>query len=412
MIKKKLLNFQVSVTVCLLCFLYSTRYHLPFIDSINWVQATDVYSYLVISSSAPNLPTESISFHFAQRWIPHYLVGCVAAILNMDLGLAYALISGVMVASIIVLAWSILLQAARDKTLGILIFLLLSLSVFSFRLYIFVPGLFADLVFVLGLALALKACLGRSYGMVVVGMLVATTGKQLSLLVLPGLALYIYAVWGALLGQAKAFFMGVLLTLVVIAFYQLLIFTSADFALPNSITSNVLFALFPWIVSDRFTLGLMSEHMFRILLPLLPFIMVWGLAPGGLSQKLHVLSAGELMAWMLMILGPMAYAFLPGPEVQMGNQSRYVGSVMLPLAILCLKTLPDIKLRLHLVDYIVLTTVLLFLSYHHRYTTLQGTPVAFLATQLFGMGALACWMITRKTAVFIQLTVRPSLGGR
>jgi hypothetical protein len=411
-IDQKMLNFQVLVTVCLLFFLYSTRYNLPFIDSINWVQATDVYSYLVISSSAPNLPTESISFHFAQRWMPHYLVGCVAALLDIELGLAYGLISGVIVASLLVLAWSILLQVARDQTLGILIFLLLALSVFSFRLYIFVPGLFADLVFVLGLAVALKACLVRSYGMVLVGMLVATTGKQLSLLVLPGLALYIYVVWGAQMGRAKAFFMGVLLTLVVIAFYQLLIYTSADFALPNSISSNVLFDFFPWAVSDRFTLGLLSEHVFRILLPLLPFILVWGMAPGVLTQKLHVLSAGELLAWMLMILGPMAYAFFPGPEVQMGNQSRYVGSVMLPLAILVLKTLPDVKLRLRLADYAVLATVLLVLSYHHRYTMLQATPVAFLAAQLMGMGALACWMIIRKTAVFSQLTRQPLLGGR
>jgi len=393
-------------------FLYLTRYPLSFLDAVNWVQATDVYSYLIISSAAPNLPTENISFHFAQRWLPHYAVGAFARFFSIDLGLAYTLSNGVLVASILLLSWNVLSRVARDQTFGILIFLLLALSVFTFRLYIFVPSLLADLVFVLGFALALKGCVDRRFGLIVLGMLVATMGKQLTLLVLPGLALYIYIVWGGLLGRARALLMSASLSLATVAFYQLFIYTSAGFALPNFITGNVLFAFFPWIVSDRFTLGLLLEHVFRILLPLLPFILVWGLAPGVLSQKLHVLSAGELMAWMLMILGPMAYAFLPGPEVQMGNQSRYVGSVMLPLAILCLKTLPDIKLRLRLVDYIVLTTVLLFLSYHHRYTTLQGTRVAFLATQLFGMGALACWMITRKTAVFIQLTVRPSLGGR
>jgi hypothetical protein len=393
-------------------FLYLTRYPLSFLDAVNWVQATDVYSYLIISSAAPNLPTENISFHFAQRWLPHYAVGAFARLFSMDLALAYTLSNGVLVASILLLSCNVLSRVARDQTFSILFFLLLALYVFTFRLYIFVPGLLGDLVFVWGFALALKGCVDRRFGLIVLGMFVATMGKQLTLLVLPGMALYIYIVWGGLLGRARALLMSASLSLATVAFYQLLIYTSAGFALPNFITGSVLFAFFPWVVSDQFTLGLLLEHMFRILLPLLPFIMVWVLAPGGLSQKLHVLSAGELMAWMLMILGPMAYAFLPGPEVQMGNQSRYVGSVMLPLAILCLKTLPDIKLRLRLVDYIVLTTVLLFLSYHHRYTTLQGTPVAFLATQLFGLGALACWMITRKTAVFIQLTVRPSLGGR
>lgn len=125
-----------------------------------------------------------------------------------------------------------------------------------------------------------------------------------------------------------------------------------------------------------------------------------------------MLSAGEVLAWVLMILGPMAYAFLPGPEVQMGNQSRYIGPVMLPLAILVLKTLPDIKLKLCLVDYLVLGAALLLLSYHHRYTMLQASPMIFLATQFLGMGLLASWMITRKTAVFSQSTVLSSPGGR
>lgn len=158
MIKKKL-SFQVLVTVCLLSYLYSTRYHLPFIDSTNWVQATDVFSYLVISSSAPNLPTESISFHFAQRWIPHYIVGYLADLLNMELGWAYGLSNGMVVALILIFSWSVLLQVAKDQKLGLIIFLLVVLSVFSFRLYIFVPGLFADLIFVLGLAVALKGSL-------------------------------------------------------------------------------------------------------------------------------------------------------------------------------------------------------------------------------------------------------------
>jgi len=154
------------------------------------------------------------------------------------------------------------------------------------------------------------------------------------------------------------------------------------------------------LLSDRFTLSYFSEHVFRILLPLMPFILIWSLAPGLLSKKLNVLSWGEFFAWMLIILGPIAYAFLPGPEVQMGNQSRYVGSVMLPLAILVLKTLPNIKLRLQLIDHVVLAAVLLVLSYHHRYTILQATPVVFFATQLLGMAALSCWMIMRKAKVF------------
>lgn len=292
-----------------LVFVVLTTYQLPFTDAIVWVQATDVYSYLVISSSAPSFPSERISFHFSQRWIPHYLVGCFAGYFGIDLGIAYTLCNGFLVISILVLIRHLLIQVARDESLVTVVFLLLALSAFSFRLYIFVPGLLADLVYVLGLTVALKGCIGRRYSLIVLGMLVATTGKQLSLLVLPGLALYIYVVWGRLLGRTKAFSLGALLSLVVIAFYQFLIYTAAGFALPNSITGDVLFAFFPWLVSSHFTLGLLSEHVFRILLPLLPFMLIWALAPGALAHKVRVLDAGEAGAWMLMILGPMAYAF-------------------------------------------------------------------------------------------------------
>lgn len=388
-------------------FLLLTKYHLPFNEAIAWVQATDVYSYLVVSAAAPNLPTESIAFHYSQRWLPHYLVGCMAVFGDMELERAYSISSGAIVVSLLVLVWVILLQVARDQTLGILIFLLLALSVFSVRLYILVPGLISDLIYVLGFGVALGGCIARRYSMIILGMLLATTGKQLSLLVLPGIALYIYVIWRNELGRVRALSMGIMLSLVVIAYNQLLIYTSAGFALPNSITGNVLFSFFPWLLSDRFSLRLLSEHVFRILLPLLPFILIWGLAPGALVHKAQTLRTGEPLALMLMILGPMAYALLPGPEVQMGNQSRYVASVMLPMAILVLKTLPDIKLQLRWVDYLVLSAVLLILSYHHRYTLLQATPVVFLATQLAGLFVLACWMIKRKASIFSQSTGQP-----
>jgi hypothetical protein len=48
----------------------------------------------------------------------------------MDLGLSYGLINDGVVASILVLVWGTLLQAAQNQFLAILIFLLRALSVF------------------------------------------------------------------------------------------------------------------------------------------------------------------------------------------------------------------------------------------------------------------------------------------
>lgn len=397
----KSIRLILPVILLIIGFLYLTRYQLSFVDAIDWVHATDVYSYLVISSSAPNFPAENIPFHFSQRWIPHYLVGYLASFFGIDLEVTYSLVNIVFIIFMLRLMWGIVFQVAPDKAIGGVIFLFLALSVFSFRLYVFVPGLFADLVYVLGLLIAINGCILKRFGFIVLGMLVATIGKQLSLLVLPGFALYVFVVWGHVVGRTKSFLMGVLLSLVVVGFYLLLVHTSADFALPNSITANVLFSFIPWLLSERFTFYLLTEHLLRVFLPLLPFILVWTLAPGPLIYKLRALVPGEMIAWLLIILGPIAYAFLPGPEVQMGNQSRYVGSAMTPMAIFVLKTLPNIKLKLRLIDYLVIALALILLSYHHRYTVLQSTPLAFLGAQLFGLSILASWMLKRRSTIFI-----------
>ena len=126
-----MLTNRMFIVVVIMLFLYITTYHLNFLDAVNWVQANDVYSYLTISKSAPAFPLEFISFHFSQRWIPHYIVGCIAKDLYINLDLAYAFFNGLLIFVILILFHNIVMRSACDKWLGNFMFLILSLSAFT-----------------------------------------------------------------------------------------------------------------------------------------------------------------------------------------------------------------------------------------------------------------------------------------
>lgn len=385
---------RLVVVLLPLLFLYASTYQLPFLAAIDWVQATDVYSYLQISAAAPGLPAEALPYHFSQRWIPHYFVGVVSSLFSVDLGAVYTLAVLFLTFAIGWISFGVLRQSTRDAGGACLLLLIVSLSSFSYRLVIFVPGLLIDLVCVLGLAITLSGLVERKIGWILFGMVVATLGKQLSLLLLPGVLLYTLAVFGHSQGKRDAWMKCFWIGMVTIGTYSLLIATSAHFARPNSITGTVLFALFPWLISDQFSISRFAEHVSRVLAPLLPFIGILALAwwrRFTVSELMRRLMLPENAALILMVLGPMAYAFLPGPQVQMGNQSRYVALSMLPMALLTLRCLPDFRLDWSWGGSLWLGMALCGISYHHRYTLVQATPGIFVAVHLLSLLCLLTW---------------------
>ena len=138
----------------------------------------------------------------------------------------------------------------------------------------------------------------------------------------------------------------------------------------------------------------------------IPFIIFIAMVPSGPIKKIMLLSTKESSALLLIGLGPIAYAFFPGPEIQMGNQSRYIGLILLPVCMITLKIVTSIKFRLYLFDFIWLLTILLCLTYHHRYTLLQSVPMTTFVTQVIGLLGLLTWLIFRKKVCIIQLKKR------
>ncbi len=386
-----------------LLFLYLTTYSLPNMAAIEWVQAIDAYSYLAIAKAAPSFPSELLPYHFSQRWLPHYLVGLLAKLLAIDVGDAYAGTSFALCLLIFWLSLDTVLRVFKEVRIAVFAFLFIALSPFSFRLVIFVPELLADLVFVLGLAVTLRALFIGRLGWVIAGMVIATIGKQMSLLILPGVLLYTWCRFNDGTGSKRAIFSSIGVAFGTVGTYLWLGESAVGFAHPNSITSSVLFAIFPWLLSTSFSSSLFAEHLFRIFIPLAPLIGVLLLAQQKLTSAndaggkvlLRKIISPKSLALLLMLLGPMAYAFLPGPQVQMGNQSRYIALAFLPSALLLARLLPDIRLQLNMRDFLMLGPLLSVFSYHHRYTLLQATPPLFLLVHFVTLLGLLLWFARR-----------------
>jgi hypothetical protein len=297
----------------------------------------------------------------------------------------------------------LLLKSTTDKKFAIVLFLLVVLSPFSLRLFIFVPELLADLVFMLGTAIVFFGLFRRNIWWIILGITIGTAGKQLFLLLLPGIALYVWNIYRIAIGQKRAIVMAAIVSLITISFFYILAMSSRSFAAENSITGKVLFAFIPWIFSEKFSISLFAEHLLRILLPLTPFLgmlLIFWLSryiktSSACIEKLKSLCTIETIALSLMVMGPIAYAFLPGPLVQMGNQSRYVGINLLPIAVLTCGLLPYVRLQITKIDYWLLGGIICIFTYHHRYTFIQSTPGVFLIVHLLALAMFLLWFKSR-----------------
>lgn len=397
---------RVAIVLTSLGFVYATTYFPALMVAIEWVQANDAYSYMAIAKAAPSLPADLLPYHFAQRWLPHHMVGLIAGMPSMNIERAYHLVGFLLCLAIFWLSLVTILSEVEDRGVALLLFLFIAFSPFSYRLFVFVPALLADLVFILGLAIALRGLSLRRLDWIVAGMVVATSGKQMSLLLLPGVLLYAWSRFSISVGRKRAFSHSLVILGVTIFTYVFLIKTSAHFSHPNFITSDVLFALFPWMLSDNFSLPLLAEHFFRILIPVAPFVGILLLAwqkvwtkRDGSSDFTRRLFSTQSLALLLMVLGPTAYAFLPGPHIQTGNQSRYVGLVLLPMALLIGRLLPEMRMRIDARDCVLVALLLCGYSYHHRYTLVQASPPLFLIVHVVALLGIFAWFSYRATPV-------------
>lgn len=404
----RLISIKSVVYVLLtLLFLYGTKHYASLPDSIINIHAHDAYEYMKIATSAPKFPVEPIPYHFAQRWLPHYLIGWVAYTYNIEIPLLYSLCVAVLCFAIMFIYCSTLSLIMSDDKAKIISFLIIALSPFTFRMFIYVPPLMADLIFMLGLALVVRGIIAHQIIMVIVGIVIATFGKQMSLLMLPGALLGVWFISGEYARKSRRFLRIIKVLSIVTLTYTTLTVTSKSFSLENSITPDVLFSIFSWINSDKFSLYLLCEHMARIFVPLaVPLVFVWAFTEsnnggftGLITRAFRSLSDSVNLALLLMFLGGVAYSFFPGPLVQMGNQSRYVGLVLFPMVVLISRGLSKLKLSFSYFDFFLLFVIFTVYSFHHRYSAIQMQMPVFVVIHLAAILMFFLWAARKANKI-------------
>lgn len=391
--KEQSARIYVLTSLVFIAFLVVTGSRFPFYDAIKWVQANDVYSYLKISSASPGFPTEPIMAHFAQRFIPHYFVGAVAVFLHLPLELVYRIFSISIAIATLFLSARLVLRYAKNMGVGLLVLGVAVLGPYSFRLNILVPGMIADQFYILGLVLCLIGLFERRLWAVFTGIVLSAIGKQMVLLILPGVGLFLFATYKECLGISRAGLLSLSAVGAGFAVYMALIVLSSGFSGQNIVSVQGTLSVFPWLFSDSFSFFRLFDHVLRTSLPGMPFILlIWA---GCRAQEKCTLLTLENVAILLIISGPIAYAFFPGPIVQMQNQSRYAAYSAFPMAMLTLNLFPRASCSFKKIDVLLLALIGGAYSYHHKYCAFPVSPKVFLLVHLSGLLMFFAWLKLR-----------------
>lgn len=140
--------------------------------------ATDAGVYREMAEAAPGLPEGPVREQHAERWVVHWLVGSLADATGLELETTYRVGGLVVLACFALLLQLVLLQLRLSPALHALSLGLVLASAYPFRYWLAAPGMIADAVFGLGLVVTLLGLVRGRLALVVLGLAVATVGRQ------------------------------------------------------------------------------------------------------------------------------------------------------------------------------------------------------------------------------------------
>ncbi|MEA2161038.1 MAG: hypothetical protein QOD66_3418 [Solirubrobacteraceae bacterium] len=167
--------------MAMLAFVAATNRWVSWGDAVHRYHDADPISYRAIAAAAPGLLQRRIAEWHAERFIPNYLVGCVAKLLHVGLVPTFR-VASVVVAVAICLVLAALLNRLPISPLGALVCLgAFILNPYGLRYFFFGVGRVADLVFIFGAVLAVRGLARRAWVSLFMGLMVATAARQTAL---------------------------------------------------------------------------------------------------------------------------------------------------------------------------------------------------------------------------------------
>ena len=282
----------------------------------------DVRSYELLAKSAPSLPAGDVPYHHAQRLFIHYIVGCFYKIFSLPIGVAYEIWAFLIAGAIVFVVDRILLRLKLELDARTAVLAVLLLNPYTFRYYFIVPGMIADLVFVLGLSITLLCLVDVSIGGLLAGLVLATLGRQAAILILPGILLWIIFTkpWQKFDIQ-KRLLICASSVVAVIGVYRLTGMLVLPFTGAPQLTIHD-FDLMTWITGPLFTASGLFEHILRVFLPFcFPFALMIG---AGVLKYWKRLPA-EFWAGSIMFAATLFQPLMVNPKSMGHNESRHAG---------------------------------------------------------------------------------------
>lgn len=140
--------------------------------------ATDAGVYREMAEAAPGLPEGPVREQHAERWVVHWLVGSAADATGLELETTYRVAGLAVLAAFALVLQLVFLQLRLAPALHALCLGLVLASAYPFRYWLAAPGMVADAVFGLGLVVALLGLARSRLALVVLGLALATVGRQ------------------------------------------------------------------------------------------------------------------------------------------------------------------------------------------------------------------------------------------
>jgi len=329
--------------------------------------AADSYSYLAIAQSVPALPTTTLLYQHAQRFVVPYVVGYVGKSVGLDLDLAFWFATLLALSVSVAAFWVALRRRISERAATVVLVATFLFCPYSHRLLIAFPGLVNDAVFVLGLCLLCDAILSGARIQSILAALLCALSRQSAMLLLPGLG---YLAWKADTGKRTP--PAVAMSLIVIT-YLLTAEAATGFG-KASRNPQHLAGLIAWLGSPR---GSVTELLAFLAKGGLAYVIAAPLAAFGLYHRRRRSIVGKHeIAFGLMWLGLVAQPILAGPEVTAGNTQRLMALGMAPLLLLIAPAFATAFAALGHVDRraVLMTLAAALTSFHHVYSRFGGGP--------------------------------------
>jgi hypothetical protein len=184
-------GFELLVAAGLIAFLAATNRWMSWQAGYRLLLAHDETDYRAIAVAAPRFPTTKLQVQHAQRFVPHYLIGLLGHL--FDLNVVYMVVAILLAVFTSVVLAAVLARAGVPKPVFAVCMAVFVLNTYSLRYYWLAPGELADLLLDAAVLLTIFGLLKRQFWLVVLGISIGTLARQTDIPVAVAAAVWLLA---------------------------------------------------------------------------------------------------------------------------------------------------------------------------------------------------------------------------